>query len=92
MINKNVNNKQGDFTMFSLLKKIFGSKPAEATQPEAAPYKIETAVSVEPTPVAEKATEAVVKSVAKPAKKTAPKKSQGPKPASKKGPRKPKAQ
>lgn len=78
--------------MFSLLKKIFGSKPKEETQPEAAPYKVETVVSAEPTPVAEKAAEAVIKSVAKPAKKAAPKKSQGSKPATKKGPRKPKAQ
>ena len=75
--------------MFSLLKKIFGSKPAEATQPEAAPYKVEVAPA--PTPVAEKAAEAVVKSVAKPAKKTAPKKPAGTKPAVKKGPRKPKS-
>lgn len=92
MIYKNVNNKQGDFTMFSLLKKIFGAKPKDDTQPEAAPYKVETAVSAEVTPVAAAATEAVVKSVAKPAKKAAPKKSQGTKPATKKGPRKPKAQ
>jgi hypothetical protein len=72
--------------MLSFIKKIFGSTPAEATQPEAAPYKVETA------PVASKATEAVVKSVAKPAKKTAPKKQGGAKPTgAKKGPRKPKS-
>jgi hypothetical protein len=65
--------------MISLLKKLFGSKPAEVAQPEAAPYKVEVAPA--PTPVAEQATEAVVKSVAKPAKK----------PAAKKAPRKPKA-
>jgi hypothetical protein len=75
--------------MFSILKKIFGSKPAEAAQPEAAPYKVEVAPA--PTPVAEKATEAVVASIVKPAKKTAPKKPQGSKPATKKGPRKPKS-
>jgi hypothetical protein len=89
LIYKNVNNKQGDFTMISLLKKLFGSKPAEIAQPEAAPYKVE--VQPEPTPVAEKATEAVVASIVKPAKKTAPKKPQGSKPATKKAPRKPKA-
>ena len=83
MIYKNVNKKQGDFTMISFIKKLFGSTPTEATQPEAAPYKVEAA----PTPVAEKATEAVVKSVAKPAKKPAPKKPAAPK----KAPRKPKS-
>jgi hypothetical protein len=71
--------------MLSLLKKIFGSKPAEVAQPEAAPYKVETAPA--PTPVAEKATEAVVASIAKPAKKAAPKK---PATAKSKAPRKPK--
>lgn len=70
--------------MISLLKKLFGSKPAEVAQPEAAPYKVEVAPA--PTPVAEQATEAVVKSVAKSAKKPAAKK-----PAAKKAPRKPKA-
>ena len=44
--------------MLGLLKKLFGGKPAEATQPEAAPYKIETApvvetVKVETAPVAD---------------------------------------
>ena len=81
---KNVNTKQGDFTMFSLLKKIFGSKPADAANE--APYKVEVPATPAPTPVAEKATEAAVKSVAKPAKKAAPKK-----PAAKKGPKKPKS-
>jgi hypothetical protein len=65
--------------MLSLLKKIFGSKPADTANE--APYKVE----VPATPVAEKATEAVVESIAKPVKKAAPKK-----PAAKKGPRKPK--
>lgn len=67
--------------MISLLKKLFGSKPAEVAQSEAAPYKVE--VQPEPTPVVEKA---AVQSVPKPAKKPAPKK-----PAAKKAPRKPKA-
>jgi hypothetical protein len=72
MLRKNVNNKQGDFTMFSFIKKIFGSKPAEVEV--VAPYKVEAKVE-QSTPVAEKAVEAVVKSVAKPAvKKAAPKK------------------
>ena len=75
--------------MLSLLKKIFGSKPAEATQPEAAPYKVETAPAL--TPVAEQATEAAVKSVAKPAKKTAPKKTAPAKTSKPKAPRKPKS-
>jgi hypothetical protein len=70
--------------MISLLKKLFGSKPAEVAQPEVAPYKVE--VQPEPTPVVEKAAEAAVQSVPKPAKKPAPKK-----PAAKKAPRKPKA-
>ena len=55
--------------MIEFIKKLFGSKPAESTQPEVVPYKVEVA-SI-PTPIAEKATEAVVKSVAK----SAPKKS-----------------
>ena len=74
--------------MFSLLKKIFGSKPADTANE--APYKVEAPVA-QPTPVAEKATEVAVKSVAKPAKKAASKKSTGTKPAGKKGPRKPKS-
>jgi hypothetical protein len=85
LIYKNVNNKQGDFTMISLLKKLFGSKPAEVAQSEAAPYKVETAPA--PTPVAEKAAEAVVTSIAKPAKKAVTKKPATAKP---KAPRKPK--
>lgn len=70
--------------MLSLLKKIFGSKPAEVAQPEAAPYKVEVA----PTPVAEKAAEAVIASIAKPAKKAATKK---PATAKSKAPRKSKS-
>ena len=76
--------------MLGLIKKLFGAKPVEATQPEAAPYKVETPVAAPepaPTPVAEKATEAVVQSIAKPAKKAAPKKEAAPK----KSGRKPKA-
>ena len=81
--------------MLGLIKKLFGAKPAEATQPEAAPYKVETQVAAPeptPTPVAEKATEAVVQSIAKPAKK-APVKKAAPKKeaAPKKSGRKPKA-
>jgi hypothetical protein len=75
--------------MFSFIKSIFGSKPVDAANE--VPYKVETPVDApavqQPTPVAEKATEVIVKSIAKPAKKTAPKK-----PTAKKGPRKPKAQ
>ena len=71
--------------MLSLLKKIFGSKPADTANE--VPYKVE----VPATPVAEKATEAVVESIATPVKKAAPKKPVAPKkPAAKKGPRKPK--
>lgn len=70
--------------MLNLLKKIFGSKKAE-TQPEAAPYKVEAPA---PSPVAEKAAEAVIKSVAPTKKKAAPKKPAAPK----KGPHKPKSQ
>ncbi len=88
--------------MFGFIKKLFGGK-AE-TQAEC-PYKVETPAPQDladiaiaqrpaPTPVAQKATEAAVKSVAKPAKA---KKPASPKPAAKKpagakkGPRKPKA-
>jgi len=58
--------------MIGFIKKLFGSKPAEANAAPEVPYKVETPVA--PTPVAEKATEAVVTSIAKPAKKPAPKK------------------
>jgi len=94
-----INNLQGDLIMLGLIKKLFGAKPAEATQPEAAPYKVETPAAAPvaapdpaPTPVAEKATEAVVQSIAKPAKK-APVKKAAPKKeaAPKKSGRKPKA-
>ena len=65
-----------DTIMLSLLKKLFGSKPEE-TKVEEAPYKVET-----PTPVAEKASQAVVESIAPAKKKPAPKKA----PAAKKAP------
>ena len=79
--------------MLGFIKKLFGAKPAVETQPEAAPYKVETPAAkveaVNAQPVADKAVEAVVKSIAKPAaKKPAAKKPGGQKP---KGPRKPKA-
>ena len=71
--------------MIEFIKKLFGAKPAEATQLEAVPYKVEAAPT--PTPIAEKATEAVVKSVANPTpKKPAPAKTAKPK-----APRKPKS-
>lgn len=73
--------------MLGLLKKLFGSKPTVNPCPEA-PYKVETPVVTEPspTPVTEKASEAMVQSVAEtkpakkaPAKKAAPKKETAPK-------------
>jgi len=72
--------------MIKFFKKLFGSK-SEATQPEAAPYKVETP---EPSPIVEQATQAAVESIAKPAKA---KKPAGAKKASsgQKKPRKPKA-
>jgi hypothetical protein len=64
--------------MFGFLKKLFGSKTEEA-QVSQAPYKVEV-----PTPIAEKATEAVVTSIvpakeekSAPAKITAAPKKQG---------------
>lgn len=83
--------------MLGLLKKLFGSKPAEATQE--APYKVESkpvedladiAIAQRPAPVAEApvveaATQAMVESVA-PAKKPRAKK-----PAAAKKPRKAKS-
>ena len=71
--------------MFGFIKKLFGSTPVETAAE--APYKVETV-----TPVAEKASEAVVKSIASPApkkkyyskKKVAPKPASTAKPASKK--------
>lgn len=69
--------------MINFFKKLFGSKP-EATQPEAAPYKVET------TSVVEQATQAVVESIApvvekpvKAKKAPAPKKPRAPKAAKK---------
>lgn len=53
--------------MLKHLKKLFGIKPADPAPVAEVPYKVETPV-VAPTPVAEKATEAVVASIA-PAKK-----------------------
>lgn len=76
----------GDLTMLGLLRKLFGGKTEEVKAPEA-PYKTEAKVEA-PTPVAEKASDAVVQSIAKPApKKKAPPKKEG---APKRG-RKPKA-
>ncbi len=86
--------------MLGLLKKLFGGKPAEATAE--APYKVEAkpvedfadiAIAQRPSPVAEKATEAAVESIAKPAKKAPAKKAAPKKEAAPKKPgRKPKAQ
>ena len=53
----------GDLTMLHHIKKLFGIKP-KAVEAEV-PYKVETPA---PTPVAEQATQAVVESIAKPAK------------------------
>jgi len=61
--------------MLKLLAKLFGSKKPEQAE---APYKIETPV---PTPTAEKASEAMVESVAPAAKKPAAKKPAAKKPA-----------
>ena len=74
--------------MFGFIKKLFGGKVEEASAP--VPYKVDAPKA---TPVAEKAAEAVVKSVAKAPAKQAPKKQGAPKkPAGvKKGPRKPKS-
>jgi hypothetical protein len=69
--------------MINFIKKLFGGKPAETVAE--VPYKVEAVVET-PSPVAEQATEAVVKSIA-PAKKPAAKKTGG----RPKGPRKPKA-
>ena len=77
--------------MFGLIKKIFGGKPAEATQPEAAPYKVETVPVVTEVVEAPKVEEAKVE--AAPKKKPAPKKQQfdkKPAAAKVKKPRKPK--
>jgi len=66
--------------MLKLLAKLFGAKPAAPAEAEA-PYKVEApAVKEEApaTPVAEKATQAVVESIA-PAKKPRAKKPAAPK-------------
>jgi hypothetical protein len=74
--------------MLGFIKKLFGGKVEEAVAP--APYKVEAPKAIS---VAEKAAEAVVKSVAKAPAKQAPKKQGAPKkPAgAKKAPRKPKS-
>ena len=59
--------------MLNQIKKLFGIAPKTEVQAEV-PYKIEAPT---PTPVAEQASQAVVESIAKPAKK---------KPAAKKAP------
>ena len=68
--------------MINFIKNLFGSKPVETVAE--VPYKVE---AVAPTPVAEKATQAVVESIA-PAKKPAAKKPAAKKPAAKKAPAK----
>ena len=74
-----INIRLGDLTMLHHIKKLLGIKPKVVE----APYKVEI------SSVAEQATQAVVESIAKPAKKTAAKKA----PAAKKprAPKKPKA-
>jgi hypothetical protein len=62
-----------DIIMFGFIKNLFGSKAPEATVADV-PYKVES-------PVAEKAVEAVVTSVAPAKKPAAKKKPQGQKPA-----------
>jgi hypothetical protein len=83
-----INKPQGDLTMLEFIKKIFGGKVEEAAAP--APYKVEEPKA---TSVVEKASETMVKSVAKAPVKQAPKKQVAPKkPAgAKKSPRKPKS-
>lgn len=71
--------------MLNALKKLFGMKSAEATQPEAAPYKIETPAPAVSDTITETATQAMVESVA-PTKKPRAKK-----PVAAKKPRKPRA-
>ena len=83
--------------MFGLLKKLFGGKPAEVTQPEAAPYKVEqvpTLTEVVEAPKAEAAPVAETKKKAPAKKKAAPKQNapkQPKKDGAKKGGRKPKS-
>jgi hypothetical protein len=83
-----INKPQGDLTMLEFIKKIFGGKVEEAAAP--APYKVEEPKA---TSVVEKASETMVKSVAKAPVKQAPKKQAAPKkPAgAKKSPRNPKS-
>jgi hypothetical protein len=87
-----INNLQGDFNMLGLIKKLFGSTPAE---PVAVPYKVETPPvevtqpAVEPTAAevtAENKAVAVAKAKRAPSKKAPVKKAAAPK-----APRKPKA-
>jgi hypothetical protein len=94
-----INNLQGDFNMISLLKKLFGSKPAEQTAE--VPYKVEVAPVVEAAPAVEavavvEAPKAEPQKKAAPVKKAAPKKQQfAKKPATAKkppAPKKPKSQ
>jgi hypothetical protein len=77
-----------DIIMFGLIKKLFGSK-TEETKVEEVPYKVEAPA---PTPVAEKASQAVVESIApakkKPAPKKAPAKATAKKAPAKKAPKK----
>lgn len=79
--------------MFKAIKEFLFGKLPEQKQPEA-PYKVEAPAETAPSPVAEKATEAVVASLAPAKKQGKGKKPQGSKPAGNKkprGPRKPKA-
>lgn len=81
--------------MLKAIKEFLFGKPPEQKQPEA-PYKVEAPVAESPAPtsVAEKATEAVVASMAPAKKQGKGKKPQANKPAGTKkprGPRKPKA-
>lgn len=82
--------------MLSLLKKLFGSKPAETTAE--APYKVEAPVKdLADIALAQQATQAVVESIApaaepkkKPAPKKAPAKATAKKAPAKKAPKQPK--
>ena len=79
--------------MLHHIKKLFGIKPKEEAQAvvETAPYKVPEPAATTLIPlVSAQATQAVVESIAKPAKKTAAKKA----PAAKKprAPKKPKAE
>jgi len=94
-----LNSQQGDLPMLNALKKLFGIKPAEKQEQSAeVPYKVEApitdyadiAIAQRSAPVAEKATEAMVESVA-PAKKAPAKKAPAKKAPAAKKPRAPKA-